>query len=176
MADTKQTLKCPACEKQMQKIFMPKNGINIDICLDGCGGIFFDNREFQCFDDREENIDPIMNAIEGKTFVAVDTGIVRICPVCGAKMVKNYVSQKHQVMIDECYSCGGKFLDNKELQMTRNEYSSYEEKASETQAFVVDTISKFRDSEVEDRQAKTNRHPILKEIFDYVVDACDKEL
>ena len=63
MADSHQTLRCPACGKEMQKVFVPSEGVNVDICVDGCGGIFFDNREFKMFDEQSENIDAIINAL-----------------------------------------------------------------------------------------------------------------
>ncbi len=59
MSDTLQPLNCPACHKEMRKVFVPAEGINVDICVDGCGGIFFDNREFTKFDEKAENIDEI---------------------------------------------------------------------------------------------------------------------
>ena len=49
--DTIDIIKCPACGKEMEKVFIPSEGINIDICTDGCGGIFFDNREFDKFNE-----------------------------------------------------------------------------------------------------------------------------
>lgn len=52
MADTLKALKCPACGKDMEKVFIPNLGINLDICTDGCGGIYFDNREFERFDEK----------------------------------------------------------------------------------------------------------------------------
>lgn len=173
MADTKRTIKCPACEKDMHKVLMPKSGINIDICLGGCGGMFFDNREFERFDDKDENIDAIIDSLEGKVFASVNADVTRICPVCSAKMVKNYVSQKHKVMIDECYSCGGKFLDNNELEATRGEYGSAVEKKKETEAFVKGTVSKAWEAESQFGNSRTSRHPRLKEVFDYVINTRD---
>lgn len=64
---------------------MPAEGINIDVCLDGCGGIFFDNREFRQFDEKAENIDEILKEIEGKEFEKVDESLTRTCPVCRLK-------------------------------------------------------------------------------------------
>ena len=69
MSDNKEVITCPACGNYMQKIFMPEAGVNIDICLDGCGGILFDNREFQKFDEPHEKIDEILAAIKDKTFI-----------------------------------------------------------------------------------------------------------
>ena len=39
----------------------------------------------------------------------------RVCPNCGTKMVKNHSSINADIEVDECYACGGKFLDNGEL-------------------------------------------------------------
>ena len=88
MADSTQTLICPACGKEMQKIFIERTNCYIDICTEGCGGIFFDNREYKKFDENHENIDEIKKALEGKTFKPVDNTIKRVCPVCGMKMMK----------------------------------------------------------------------------------------
>ena len=56
MADSLETLVCPACGKEMKKIFIDSAGFNIDICLDGCGGIFFGNRMVEYFGYRVDNI------------------------------------------------------------------------------------------------------------------------
>jgi Zn-finger nucleic acid-binding protein len=66
MADNEKILNCPACGTEMKKIPLENYGFCIDICLDGCGSIVFDNREFQKFDEKTENIDPILSAYEGK--------------------------------------------------------------------------------------------------------------
>lgn len=121
MSDKVGKINCPACGKQMVEIFMPEQGINLDVCLNGCGGIYFDNREFQHFDTPNQNINELTSAMKDKTFNKVDETVTRICPVCKAKMVKNFTSGTQNVQIDECYSCGGKFLDYGELLKIRNE-------------------------------------------------------
>ena len=68
MRDTKEILTCPACGKKMHKVFIKETGFNLDICLDGCGGILFDNREFKYFDEQHENISEILEAIADKEF------------------------------------------------------------------------------------------------------------
>lgn len=131
MADNLKIIKCPACGKEMKKVFMPEQGVNLDVCVDGCGGIYFDNREFKKFDEMHEDIEPLVQAFEGKTYVPVDSSQTRICPVCGMKMVKNYASAKHEVEVDECYGCGGKFLDHSELEKIRAQYATEEERAAD---------------------------------------------
>ena len=118
MSDNKLTIDCPACGKEMVKVFDENNGINIDICLNGCGGMLFDNREFEKFDEAHENADEILNAIKDKVFEKVDDSKIRICPICKVPMVKMGAGNGG-VEIDVCNTCGAKFLDNGELEKVR---------------------------------------------------------
>ena len=140
MADSLKTLTCPACGKQMEKVFIPTEGINLDICTDGCGGIYFDNREFKEFDEQNENISTILEKLEGKSFESVDETLTRECPNCGGKMVKNHSSIKKEIQVDDCYNCGGKFLDNKELIKIREEYESNEERDEDVLRYVYQQV------------------------------------
>ena len=132
MADnTDRIINCPACGKPMKKIFMPNQGIKLDVCVDGCGGIYFDNREFSKFDEPNEDIAPLLEVLKNKNFEHVDETEIRKCPCCGTDMVKNYSSSKKVVQIDECYNCGGKFLDFGELEKIRSDYNNPSNSASE---------------------------------------------
>lgn len=118
MADTYKTITCPACNAVMKKIFIPAAGINVDICADGCGGIFFDNQELQRFNKASDDISEIKEILEGKSFTPVDVSETRICPACGKSMVKTRIKGL-KVQIDTCYTCGGIFLDHGELDLIR---------------------------------------------------------
>ena len=118
MADTKEIIKCPACGKEMKKVFIKDSGVNIDICTEGCGGILFDNRELEKFDEKDENADEILAEVKGKTFAPVNEKKHRICPVCNSIMVKMGAANG-TVTIDLCNVCGAKFLDNGELEKIR---------------------------------------------------------
>ncbi len=142
MADTHQTINCPACGKSMKKVFISDLGINIDICTEGCGGIFFDNREFKHFDEKNESIDAIIKEIENKEFKKVDENEIRFCPACGAKMVKNPTSAQGSVIVDDCYSCGGKFLDHGELTKIRDEFDTEQERSSNAVQYLYSKIGK----------------------------------
>ncbi len=169
MSDTLQTIKCPACNKEMVKVFIPEEGINVDICLNGCGGIFFDNREFNKFDEKHENIDEILKSIEGKTFIKVDESLPRTCPVCGSKMVKNYSSANRTIQIEECYSCGGKFLDNGELQKIRAEFDTEEERSQATMQELYRTVG-VKLQEIEDeRKAAIAKQSPLSRLFNSMI-------
>ncbi len=131
MADTTKIINCPACGKEMVKIYMPEQKCNLDVCVNGCGGIYFDNREFEKFDEQHENIDEIIETLKDKNFIEVDQSKTRICPVCGGNMVKNFSSVHRKIEIDECYFCGGKFLDNDELIKIREEYPTETERSAD---------------------------------------------
>lgn len=131
MADNDQLITCPACGCEMEKIFMPSQGVHLDVCTKGCGGIYFDNREFQKFDEPHEDITPLLNVLQGKEFKQVDENDIRMCPVCGSRMMKNFSSAKQEVQVDECYNCGGKFLDFGELDKIRAEYNTEKERVQD---------------------------------------------
>lgn len=169
MADNFRTLRCPACQKEMKKVFVPSEGVNVDICLDGCGGIYFDTREFKYFDEQDENIEEIVKAAEGKTFAKVDESLPRTCPVCGARMVKNYASVKKEVQVDECYSCGGKFLDHGELEKIRAQYATEEERSADIMKEVYSTVGvEIKRLEAENEELRAKRS-WTKKLFDKMI-------
>ena len=137
MKDTKEIIKCPACGEVMEKISISGKNFKIDVCTQGCGGIFFDNREFEHFDEQHENIEDILLALEGKTFKNPTIHKHRICPNCLATMVTNG-TVKSSCIIDVCYSCGGKFLDGGELEKIRNEFKSEAERSEAFNSFFID--------------------------------------
>lgn len=136
MFDNDEIINCPACGEKMEKIYVDSARVYVDVCLNGCGGIYFDNREFKKMDEKSENIDSLLEALKDKEFAPVDETAQRKCPVCGAIMHKNYSSIKKEIQVDDCYACGGKFLDNGELSKIRNEYGTDSERLSAVLDFV----------------------------------------
>ncbi len=152
-------IQCPACGKPMIKVYMPDQGVNLDVCINGCGGIFFDNREFDKFNEQHEDISPLEKVFENKSFNKVDDSYDRICPICGWKMVKNYSSSSHDVQIDECYGCGGKFLDYSELDKFRSQYATDKERSEDVLKELYKTAGIELDAyntNYENRMKKTN--------------------
>lgn len=119
MADTQHNLTCPACGCEMIKLFIADKAINIDICANGCGGIYFDNQEIQEFSSPNEDLSEIKKLLEGKNFMPADETKTRICPSCGTPMAK---TNAFGVQIDTCYKCGGLFLDNGEFDQLRTHF------------------------------------------------------
>lgn len=122
--DSFKTVICPSCGEKMKKIFIPQVGFNVDICTDGCGGIFFDNRELEILKDNTIDISDITGAYgQNKSYSNNLRSQKRICPACGTYMVKNsfYVGSTGEV--DNCYNCGAIFLDYGEFEAIRRSNS-----------------------------------------------------
>jgi len=166
MADTFKNIKCPACQKDMVKVFMPTEGVNLDVCLNGCGGIYFDNRELYHFDEQHEKVDELLEKIKGKFFEKTDENLPRNCPVCGAKMVKNFASPKQNVQIDECYTCGGKFLDNGELQKIKAEYKTKEERIDDVTQMIYNSMGTELIMLDKDLEKAKRTKSVLKKLYD----------
>lgn len=139
MSDTLEAIHCPACGRKMKKIFIESANCNVDICIDGCGGIFFDNREFKKFDEQHENIDEILNTYKNNNYVKVNEDIQKTCPVCKRTMAKHFASSKHEIEIDECYTCGGIFLDFGELEKIRSQFRTEKERQEAFAKFLANS-------------------------------------
>lgn len=124
MADTKEIISCPACAANMEKVFIERVNFHLDICKN-CGGIYFDNREFKKFDEVHENITEIEKALEDCKYIEINKKDIRVCPSCTAIMTK----VGENPTIDDCYTCGAKFLDGKELDEYRSKYSNENERS-----------------------------------------------
>ena len=123
MADTQNEINCPACGSPMKKVFISEKGINVDVCANGCGGIYFDNREIQEFSNINDDISEIKEVLSNKNFIPVDEKQTRICPACGTPMAK---TNAMGIQIDTCYKCGGIFLDNGEFEYVRAKFKPVE--------------------------------------------------
>ena len=115
MSDTKYDIKCPACGNLMKKLFIDEKFF-IDVCTEGCGGAWFDNRELEKMTSENSDYTEILKVYNSLGFIDVDKNAVRKCPICHSKMVKNQPAPNVSVTIDECYTCGGKFLDKGEFE------------------------------------------------------------
>ena len=169
MADVDNILICPACGKNMEVIYIESAQCYIDICTEGCGGIFFDNREFKKFDEKHESIDEIKKILEGKTFQKVDVSYKRTCPVCGMKMMKNSTSIHGDIIVDDCYGCGGKFLDFGELEKIRAEYDTEAERSQDVINLLKSKMGPEFDAMHAHQQTQQNK-PANKGLFNNIID------
>ena len=148
-------MNCPACGKEMiEKDF---GGVKVDVCENGCKSIWFDLHELTKLDETNEGagealfdaIDDSRTNDEGREALA--------CPKCSMPMhIHKYHSSK-EVNIDECYACGGIFLDSGELSAIRDNFMTEVERTAYC-AKVVGEINGYAEhvNDVEGRKLRAD--------------------
>jgi Zn-finger nucleic acid-binding protein len=117
-------MKCPACDKEM----VTQNfGVNVEVCENGCKGMWFEQGELRMLDEQNEGLGNALEAALRSPRANEGSRGQLMCPKCGIPLHAHRYKRDQQVNIDECYKCGGMFLDSGELTDIRNNYMSDEE-------------------------------------------------
>lgn len=133
-------MKCPACNANMKPF---KDGdFELDACSDGCGGVWFDNKELLKFDEKHEfSSSPILELAKAKEAVKVDHNRVKSCPRCpGENLVRQFLDVKNEVEMDQCWHCGGVWLDLGEINAVRAQYETFEDRQKAVNDYVSSMI------------------------------------
>jgi len=144
-------MKCPVCGKQMvEKDFGPAR---VDVCENGCKGMWFDWTELRQLDEKNEGMGlALQEALRSNRANDTDRGPLN-CPKCGLPMHSHKYSNAKEVNVDECYACGGFFLDSGELKEIRENFMSEQERDAYVQK-LCEQVPGFKDLE---KQAEKNR-------------------
>jgi len=115
-------MRCPACARALSSCAV--GGLDVDVCDDGCGGVWFDHDELRKLDEDSESAGEQLLEISRDPDVRVDPSKRYVCPACtdGVVMMRHFWSVKRAVIVDECPECGGIFLDAGELRRIRSEF------------------------------------------------------
>jgi uncharacterized protein len=119
---------------------MEAGGVTVDICKGGCGGIWFDNYEFQKFDEPHESAGEALLQID--SLPGADNTESRYnCSKCeNIVLSRNFMSVKRKVEIDECPQCGGVWLDAGELGQIRNLFDTEEKRVEAAEIYFKDVF------------------------------------
>lgn len=104
-------MKCPACKGELRK----KNAGNmeLDVCLGGCGGIWFDQNELGQVSAMAATS---LHSIWALKMNPVVLSEPRLCPRCAGQVLdRKWYSDEKTVEIDVCPTCGGIWLDDGEF-------------------------------------------------------------
>jgi|SRR6185369_14136680 len=113
-------MRCPACSNELTELQVGK--VLVDVCQDGCGGIWFDAFELQRVDEEHEAAGEHLLHIRRQENLTLDQSHKRECPRCQEiKLARHFFSGKRAVEVDECPNCGGYWLDAGELEKIREE-------------------------------------------------------
>lgn len=117
-------MKCPVDGKEMTA---ENFGVNVEVCESGCKGIWFDHGELQLLDQPGEGLGTALEAaLRSPRNNGGQRGQIR-CPKCSIPMHAHRFKRDEEVNVDECYGCGGFFLDSGELKEIRDHYMSDEQ-------------------------------------------------
>lgn len=154
-------MKCPRTGTTLTTVNV--GPIQVEIS-EGCGGVFFDSRELERFNDPSDIKGDVLSKHLAK-FDDKDYDVnTRIkCPKCpDTVMMRRYDSPAHIVEIDECPSCAGIWLDTGELKLLRDNHLSQKERALLREGLVRDTMS----SPLNNGQAQSATRNNLDRVFE----------
>lgn len=119
---------CPTCGKKLVSVAI--EDIELDVCSNGCGGIWFDRFELQKLDEQHEfsdaNLEEVLSVESPAKF---DGSMKRQCPKCeNIVMMRHFFSVKREVEVDHCPKCAGYWLDEGELFKIRKQFTSETER------------------------------------------------
>lgn len=118
-------MNCPVCNKQMtEKDF---GGAIVDICNDGCKGIWFDWLELVKLDEENEGCGEALKEALNYPRVNDENRDRLKCPKCNMLMSVHKYKKSKETNVDECFKCGAFFLDSGELKLIRDTYMTEEE-------------------------------------------------
>lgn len=140
-------MKCPACSIEMvEKDF---GGVMVDVCENGCKGIWFDWLELVKLDEKHEGVGAALQETLKHPRVNDENRGALNCPKCGIPMKEHKYKSSKEVNTDECYSCGGFFLDSGELNDIRDSFMTDEEQET--------YLNKLISGSPEHQEAKANQ-------------------
>lgn len=110
---------CPACAATLTERAV--EGIQVDVCDGGCGGIWFDQLELARMQALPEGAGAELLDLKRNPAVPIDLDSKRNCPCCANQiMIKERQRGDSIVSIDHCPECGGHWLDLSEFKVIRH--------------------------------------------------------
>ena len=108
-------MKCPACDHALTEMLV--GTVAIDICENGCGGIWFDTHELKKVEEEQGDAAGQIVQIHRDSTVEVDVTRARSCPRCPAEKLETRIPRLGSAIeFDCCPRCGGYWLDHGELE------------------------------------------------------------
>ena len=130
-------MNCPVCEKPM--VEEDFGTVHVDVCKNGCKGIWFDWGELEKLNESHEGVGKAMEeALNSPRVLDAHRDPLK-CPKCGIIMRAHKYSSAKEVTVDECYACGGFFLDSGELKHIRDHYMNETERDAYVQQLLHET-------------------------------------
>lgn len=112
-------MNCPVCSNSLTE--REAHGFHVDVCADGCAGIWFDCAELDKCDTHRDKFPDELLRVKSNADVVIDRSRPRNCPKCSSSVMERlYFKADNSFEIDRCNSCDGHWLDIGELEYLRN--------------------------------------------------------
>ena len=145
-------MKCPKCSQALSAQVI--NNITLDVCDQGCAGIWFDQFEFKKFDEKHEVNPEVILKLKSNTTPSQVSDQPLSCPKCeGMKMMRRFSSVAKKVTVDECPNCAGIWLDTGELADIRNEFDT----EGQRQSAAKKVFSQMFDKQLSETRDQSNK-------------------
>ncbi len=158
---------CPACNNSLNQI--KAGSVLVDVCDEGCGGLWFDSHELNQVDESHEAAGEHLLKITRHPDVQVDLHKKRSCPKCdGVIMMKHFMSTRHEIEVDECPNCGGFWLDAGELGQIRNQFESEAEREQAAKKVFSDTFGEDLARMLKENKEKAEQANNITKLFRFI--------
>jgi len=160
-------MECPACHHTLDPV--EAGGVTVQVCKEGCGGLWFSWMELQRFDEPKETAGEGLLDFARQPGVTVDPGPLH-CPQCADKiqLKRHFWSVKRDVTVDECPECGGYWLDPGELRTIRTDFETDEDRRAAADAYFEETFGGELHAERAETQEKLARAHKVANMFRFI--------
>ena len=157
---------CPACHHTLSPV--EADGVTVEACKDGCGGLWFSWMELQRFDEPKDAGETLLGFAK-QPDVTVDPGPLH-CPQCADKiqLKRHFFSVKRDVTVDECPECGGYWLDPGELRTIRTDFTTDEDRRAAADAVITETFGNQLAAEHAETQEHLERAHKVANMFRFI--------
>lgn len=160
-------MKCPRTGAHMKEVEI--NKVKVDVS-EGCGGVWFDNFEFEKFDEVHECAgDKLVDLMASFSKKAPDLSQRLHCPRCpDTVLMRHFESPLKKIQIDKCPSCGGIWLDAGELASFRKQFPLEADRKKAGEEFFEKNIMPLLKSEAQKGQAELAKARRIANAFRFI--------
>jgi len=160
-------MQCPECDGELSS--MTVGSIAVDVCKDGCGGIWFDAFELQKFEALDDSAGEALLDIVPASDIEVDMTRRFDCPKCtDTVLMRHFFSTDRKVVVDECPSCGGFWLDPGELREIRDLHETDEARQQAASEYFDEVFGKQVEAEEAEADAEVARSQHFAHMFKFI--------
>jgi len=153
-------MKCPACGGNMEE--KDFGNVKVDVCSN-YHGLWFDNFEIEKLDESTEGSGKELLKALSEQFKN-NKEVPMKCPSCATALHKHRYRMSN-VVIDECYSCGGVFLNSGELALIRDSFKN-DEKIEKELNFIYK--EKVGDNPISKKEPLEKKISLLESLISFV--------